>query len=231
MYNQKILKMIAETPHYCTIGPFMTTSHRLSPIYIDTRKISSNPKILTYIAKETIKLAKKLKIQYDIVIGGATAGISYATALSILSGKPMGYVRKEPKDGGLGLAVEGNWQPGMKVLLVDDAAAHGAGKSIFVKNIRDCGMTVENVIVISSRNVKSESDRAWTKESKVNLYEMSDIEAIVDYALKHQIITKEAHTLLQWYKDDPANWNNDPQKWAFFEQYKKMEKHDSISGV
>lgn len=229
--NKTIVEIAAKTPGFYVIGPFMTTSGCLAPIYIDIRKVFTNPQSLQKIAEEIVKFIKKKKIKFDIIIGGATAGIPIATAVALQINKPLGYVRKQAKPGGLGRAVEGNWQPNMKAILIDDAAAHGASKTQFIKNIRKTGMMIDTVIVVYARNRSSKSDRAWIKKSKVKLYDFGDIANILDSSYKTGCITKEAHQLLTWYSADPHKWNQNKDKWKYFQSYKRKRKRDSLFGI
>lgn len=229
--NKKVLKAVVETPDYYTVGPFMTTSGRLIPIYPDCRKIFSNPRTLRVIAKEIAKLLKKNKIEFDMILGGATAGIQIATAAAMQMKKPLGYVRGEAKKGGLGRSVEGYWKPGMKVVIIDDASAHGQGKTKFIKNVRKAGMTVSAVISIVSRSRKSKSDRAWIKKAKVKFFDFCDLNDVLREAYKRKLISIEAHKILTWFSADSANWSKDKKKWKYFEDYKKMKKRESKTGI
>ena len=233
-HSEKILKALCETPRLYTIGPKMTTSHCLSPIYADMRRCYSDPKSMRIICKEIIKFISAKKIKFDFVVGGATAGIPLGTALGLLMNKPFGYVRKQPKDGGMGLAVEGGWRPGMTALLIDDAAAHGASKIPFVHNIRAAGMKINWVIVPVARTLREPNatkDHGWIKQEKIQLQAFCDINDMGEYAYKHKIISHDAYLLYNWYASDPHHWQDDKKKWQFFQDYLKMPKHDSRSGV
>lgn len=232
--SQKIIKIFCETPGFYTIGPKTTTSFCVCPIYPDMRRAFSSPKSLRIIADEIIKFIKKKKIKFDIVLGGVTAGIPLATAIGLLMNKPIGYVRKEPKAGGMGLAVEGNYKKGMKALLVDDALGYGAAKPKFIKNIRDAGLKIDWVVVAVSRTTTGKSGRectAWVKKSKVKFQSFGDVYDMIKYSVTNRILTSGGGKLLKWYADDGKNWNKDPKKWAFFQNYLKMKKHPSKSGV
>ncbi|MFZ2189617.1 MAG: phosphoribosyltransferase family protein [Candidatus Magasanikiibacteriota bacterium] len=232
--SQKIIKAFTNTDGLYTIGPKMTTNGRLAPIYTDIRKFFSFPKNLKLLAREIINFTKEKNIDYDIVLGGATAGIPIATAVSLLSGKQFGYVRKAPKDGGNGLAVEGNYKKGMKCILIDDAMGHGDAKIAFIKNIREAGLKVEWVIVAAARVLKGEIGKkstSWIKPNKVKFQAFCEIYDLIKDAYENKIITKEAFDLLSWYADDAMNWPKDPKKWEYFQNYLKKPVHHSKSGV
>ena len=232
--SQKIIKAFCETENVFTIGPKVTTSNRVTPVYPDIRRVFSDPRSLRVICQEMKKFIEKNKIKFDFILGGATAGTSVAAVLGQLMNKPSGYVRKEPKEGGMGLAVEGNWKKGMKVLLVDDCIGHGAAKTKFIENIRKAGLKIDWVIVPFSRTTTGKSGKectAWVKPLKVKFQSFGDLYDMIEYSLKHKIITEEAYYLLKWYADDAMNWNKDKKKWQYFQNYLKKKKHNSKSGV
>ena len=79
--------------------PFVFVSGRVSPVYIDCRRVLSFPdardeilEALAQIARRDIGLDK-----IDVVAGGETAGIPYAAFVSHYLRKPMIYIRKNPK--------------------------------------------------------------------------------------------------------------------------------------
>ena len=231
--NREITKIFCETPNFFVIGPKTTTSHRVCPIYPDMRRVFSDPKALRKIARVILKFMREKSIKCDYLVGGATAGIGLAAAMSLESGIPWGYVRKEPKGGGMGLALEGNWRRGMRAVLVDDALGHGAAKPIFVKNIRKAGLKINWVIVPAARTVTGKSGRqctAWVKPAKVKFQCFSDMFDWSPYCVKNNIVTRDGMKLLEWYAKDAEHWNLDPVKWQFFQKY-LLTKHDSKSGA
>src|SRR5437660_12758391 len=78
--------------------PFVFVSGRISPVYIDCRKLLSFADEREYIVTQ---LAKKAEIDVglnniDVVAGGETAGIPYAYLLSPLLKNPISYIRNPP---------------------------------------------------------------------------------------------------------------------------------------
>ena len=89
--------------------PFKLTSGKLSPVYVDCRRIISHLKERRLIINMSSKLIKKKinlkKINY--IAGGETAGIPYASWISEKLNKPMIYIRKKPKGFGKLSQIEG----------------------------------------------------------------------------------------------------------------------------
>jgi len=89
--SKKIAEMLLQTEAIQVYKdkPFVFVSGRISPVYIDCRKILSFSEEREYIVSQ---LARKAETDIgvdniDIVAGGETAGIPYASFVSHLSSK------------------------------------------------------------------------------------------------------------------------------------------------
>jgi orotate phosphoribosyltransferase len=103
------------------------------------------------------------------VAGGETAGIPYAAWIADRMGLPMLYVRKKPKGFGRNALIEGNVQPGQRVLLVEDLATDGKSKMHFVNGLRDAGCEVRHCFVVFHYGIFPESTRVLA-ENGVKLH-------------------------------------------------------------
>jgi len=88
-----------EAIHCRPENPYIFTSGRASPVYIDCRKIISFPEARAKIMQHAFKAIEKSIgwSKIDVVAGGETAGIPFAAFLAALAKKSMVYVRKQPK--------------------------------------------------------------------------------------------------------------------------------------
>jgi orotate phosphoribosyltransferase len=149
--------------------PFRLTSGRLSPVYVDVRRLISFPQIRTEITESFAKIAQERigLSQIDVIAGGETAGIAYAALLAEKLNKPMIYVRKEPKGYGKSSQIEGVLEPGQRVLLVEDLVTDGGSKLNFQRGIESAGGTVHHCLCVfeyfsheagcTARGIRSES--------------------------------------------------------------------------
>jgi orotate phosphoribosyltransferase len=130
--------------------PYILTSGRASPVYIDCRRIIAFPaergRIITH-AVDAINAAGSAK-PIEAVAGGETAGIPYAAWISERMNLPMLYVRKQPKGFGRMAQIEGHMQEGCHALLVEDLATDGGSKINFVNAIRAANGTIDRVFVV-----------------------------------------------------------------------------------
>src|SRR5437763_14657895 len=130
--------------------PFTFTSGRLSPVYIDCRRLISFPRArrkLMDLAAELIERHSGFE-SLDAIGGGETAGIPFAAWIADRLLLPMLYVRKQPKGFGRNAQIEGELQDGARVLLVEDLASEGTSKLNFVRAIRQAGGKIDHAFVI-----------------------------------------------------------------------------------
>ena len=150
--GQKVATMLLdiEAVHISDDKPFIFTSGKASPVYIDCRKIISFPEIRRFLMAEGAKMMQEVSADapYDAVAGGETAGIPFAAWLSEEMDKPMQYIRKKPKGFGRDAQIEGLIEDGQHILLVEDLATDGGSKLNFINAIRTAGAKVNHIFVI-----------------------------------------------------------------------------------
>ncbi|GHU86736.1 orotate phosphoribosyltransferase [Deferribacterales bacterium] len=150
-----------EAVHFYDEKPFILTSGKASPVYIDCRKLISYPRLrqtLMDFAAETIYREVGYE-SIDVVAGGETAGIPFAAWLSDRLMLPMQYIRKKPKGFGRNAQIEGNVIEAARTLLVEDLATDGGSKVGFCNAIRSSGSVVEHCFVVFFYNIFPESSK------------------------------------------------------------------------
>lgn len=104
------------------------TSGRTSSYYIDAKMTTLDPKGANLTARLILEIIKDFDID---AIGGYTLGadpiVSSVAALSAETDRPLPafIVRKEPKKHGERKMIEGPFQPGWRVVVVDDVITTG----------------------------------------------------------------------------------------------------------
>jgi orotate phosphoribosyltransferase len=154
--------------------PFTFTSGRISPVYIDCRRLISFPRARAKLMDMGAELILR-SVGYeslDAVAGGETAGIPFAAWIAERLGLPMLYIRKKPKGFGRNAQIEGEMKEGARVLLVEDLASEGTSKLNFVQGIRNAGGVVHDTFVVFHYGIFPQSVSSLAAE-KVALHALA----------------------------------------------------------
>jgi orotate phosphoribosyltransferase len=172
-----------------TIG--RTTQH--SPVYVNLRLLISNPRALARAARvmnEEVqtrqgKLQKPLH-EFQRVCGIPFGGLHLATAFSLRSRVPMVYVHPAKERNGNRLWVEGRFEKGETVLLIDDLVTSGGGiaeTGAFLK--ANAGLHVRDVLVLLDRQ---EGAKEQLKAHGYNLISILGLESMLNYLMASGLI-------------------------------------------
>lgn len=191
--------------------PFVFVSGRISPVYIDCRRILSFPDaregIVRHLAEKTERDIGLDKI--DVVAGGETAGIPFAAFVSQRIHKPMIYVRKDPKGYGRTKQIEGVLEEGQRVLLVEDLVTDGMSKLRFNIGIRAEKARITHCLCIfeySSDRLGLHEGRDKLAEHEIELLTLANWDDVLDSGASRNYISAEAGKQILDFLKDPENW-------------------------
>jgi orotate phosphoribosyltransferase len=103
-------------------GRFTLRSGQIADHYFDKYRFEADPELLARVAEQLLKLVPS---GVEVLAGLELGGVPLATAMSLASGLPATFVRKEAKTYGTRRAVEGADVAGRRVLIVEDVVTTG----------------------------------------------------------------------------------------------------------
>lgn len=151
--NQRILDLAHETGALLH-GKFTLSSGKTSDHYFEGKRLTLNPEGAYLVGEEILDRLADKNIE---AVGGLVMGaIPIVTAVALVSqikGRklPSFIVREEPKPHGTKKKIEGFFEKGLKVAIVDDVITTGGSVLKAIEAVEEAGGTVEKVIVIVDR--------------------------------------------------------------------------------
>lgn len=153
-------------------GEFKLRSGQISNEYFDKYRFESRPDLLKNIA---VQLAKIIPSDIDALAALEMGGIPIGTALSLETGLPLCFVRKEAKDYGTCKFAEGMDVKGKKLLIVEDVVTTGGQVLISCKDLRGLGAEIKTVVCVIDRSQgKTEKLNAESLEL-ISLFTMDEL--------------------------------------------------------
>jgi orotate phosphoribosyltransferase len=185
-------------------NPFTWASGWKSPIYCDNRKALSFPFIRDFIKSEMCNIIFQSFENADMIAGVATAGIPWGAMAADQLKLPYIYVRPKPKEHGLGNQIEGFYESGKRVVVVEDLISTGKSSLQVVDVLKNAQLKVEGMVSIF--NYGFDQAKNAFENAGITLQSLTDYPSLIDLAIsKNSISESEQKDLLLWRKD-PANW-------------------------
>lgn len=129
-------------------GDFLLRSGQRSGEYFDKYRFESRPDILKSIASQLKHLVPE---GTEALAALEMGGIPIGTALSLETGLPCAFIRKEAKEYGTCQLAEGVDLKNKKICVIEDVITSGGQVLISTEDLRKIGAQVENVICVINR--------------------------------------------------------------------------------
>ncbi|HSN08282.1 MAG TPA: orotate phosphoribosyltransferase [Hanamia sp.] len=185
--------------------PFTWASGWKSPIYCDNRKSLSFPFVRDFIKSEMCNVIFQSFEKAEIIAGVATAGIPWGAMAADQLKLPYIYVRPKPKEHGLGNQIEGFYEAGKRVVVVEDLVSTGKSSLLVVDVLKNAGLKVEGMVSIF--NYGFEQAKKAFEEYGIPLKSLTDYDSLIELAISQKSISEsDQKELLNW-RSDPANWS------------------------
>ncbi len=186
--------------------PFTWASGWKSPIYCDNRKPISHPALRNAIKVEEARLVCEKYPDATFIAGVATGAIAQGALVADALGLPFVYIRPKPKDHGMGNLIEGDLQPGAKVVVIEDLVSTGMSSLAAVEALRQAGATVLGMIAGFTYQFPLAEERF--RLADVELTTLSNYSAVLEEALATNYITADDLETLHEWRSNPSEWHN-----------------------
>ncbi|MDR0801180.1 orotate phosphoribosyltransferase [Fluviicola sp.] len=187
-------------------SPFTWASGWKSPIYCDNRITLSFPAIRTYIRQGYADAVLEHFGKPDIIAGVATGGIAQGALVAQELGIPFIYVRSSAKSHGMGNQIEGYFEKGQRVVVIEDLISTGGSSLQAIKALREAGLEVKGLVAIFTYGFDISIKNF--AQAECPFVTLTDYDHLIDQALKSDYVTMVDVSSLREWKISPENWKN-----------------------
>lgn len=184
--------------------PFTWASGWKAPIYCDNRKVLSYPKTRTFICEQFTKLIREKYPNAEAIAGVATGAIAHGVLVAEVLGLPFIYIRSKPKGHGLENLIEGDIQPGTKVVIIEDLVSTGSSSLTAAEAVRNYGAEVLGMLAIFTYNF-SLATRNF-EEAGIELTTLSNYNLLLKLAHDSGEISDDQLESLNNWRKSPETW-------------------------
>lgn len=174
MDRKELARKIYQTSHLT--GSFKLRSGQMSNEYFDKYLFEADPKLLAEIASH---MAKLVPAGTEVLAGLEMGGIPLATALSLKTGLPAAFVRKQAKEYGTAKLAEGAEVRDKQVCIIEDVVTTGGQIVLSAKDLKKIGARTKYVLCVIERDKKSKEILAKEGLELRPLFTMEELMASV----------------------------------------------------
>jgi len=187
--------------------PFTWASGWKSPIYCDNRRILSFPYTRDYIKSELCNVVFERFPEAELLAGVATAGIAWGAMVADQLKLPYIYVRPKPKEHGLGNQIEGYFEKGQKVVVLEDLVSTGKSSFQVVEVLRKEGLIVAGMVSIFTYGFPD--SEVLFEKAGLSYYSLTNYSTLIQMASEKGIISQNQLDILLKWRTDPAGWGRE----------------------
>jgi orotate phosphoribosyltransferase len=137
--------------HALLEGDFVLRSGRRSKHYFDKYRFETRPELLEAIGVRIAATVAEHEPEAGRLAGPELGAVALAAAASLASRLPFLIVRKEAKDYGTANRIEGAFEAGERVCLVEDVVTSGGAAVAAVQALREAGLECRTTVCVVDR--------------------------------------------------------------------------------
>jgi orotate phosphoribosyltransferase len=132
-------------------GDFLLRSGKRSRYYLDKYRFETRPDLLAALGERIAAAAREHEPEAVRLAAPAVGAVALAAAASLRSGLPFLIVRDEAKGYGTANRIEGAFEPGERVCVVEDVVTSGGALLESVEALRAAGLEVRSAVCVVDR--------------------------------------------------------------------------------
>jgi orotate phosphoribosyltransferase len=137
--------------HALLEGDFLLRSGKRSSWYLDKYRFETRPDILRELGERLAQVVRDVEPDTTRLAGPALGAVALAASASMASELPFIIVRSEIKEYATANRIEGPFEPGDLVCLLEDVVTSGGALSESVSALREAGLVVRNAVCVVDR--------------------------------------------------------------------------------
>ena len=137
--------------HALLEGDFLLRSGRRSSYYLDKYRFETRPELLGPLGERLAAAAREHEPDAVRLAGPALGAVALAASASLACGLPFVIVRDSAKEYGTANRLEGPFEQGELVCLLEDVVTSGGALAEAVDALREAGLVVRNAICVVDR--------------------------------------------------------------------------------
>ena len=132
-------------------GDFLLRSGRRSKYYLDKYRFATRPDLLAAIGERLAGAVAEHEPEATRLAAPALGAVALAAGASLASGLPFVIVREAAKEYGTANRLEGVYEEGELVCLIEDVVTSGGALLEAVEAVREAGLIVRTAVCVVDR--------------------------------------------------------------------------------
>ena len=132
-------------------GDFLLRSGKRSSYYLDKFRFETRPELLEALGARLAATIAEIEPDAQRIACPVVGAVTLAAAASLASRLPFLIVRDEAKDYGTANRIEGAFEPGERVVLVEDVVTSGGAAADAVRAVRQAALECRTAICVIDR--------------------------------------------------------------------------------
>jgi orotate phosphoribosyltransferase len=132
-------------------GDFLLRSGKRSRYYLDKYRFETRPDLLAELGERIAGAVREHDPEAERLAAPVLGGVVLAASAALVSGLPFLMIRDAVKEYGTANRIEGPFEPGESVCLVEDVVTSGGALLEAVEAVREAGLVVRTAVCVVDR--------------------------------------------------------------------------------